>query len=149
MPVFYFAVNTQKQQGYAPVLTYLSGEWMLMNCSVNTPDNATLFRKVYGQDKYAVHVDNKKVKMPAKNVFNITNLSSSDRATYTCEVCSVVVKKTILSFRKGKFLILPAHFLQFYVAVLSTVDCSGWGGGRNAIQREIEQLLMFIYTSVM
>ena len=34
-----------------------------------------------------MHVDNKTIKMAVKNVFNITNLTSSDAGGYTCKVC--------------------------------------------------------------
>ena len=95
----------------------LTAEWILFDCTVNTADNATLYFKEINQINVkwltlkvkpvdtlgtVVHVDNKKVTMPVKNVFNLTNISSSDQGAFTCRVCSQSRNPELLRTGEGK-----------------------------------------------
>ena len=88
---------------------YLTGEWALADCSVCKGDNVTLWFR-----SKKVHVDNKKIKMAAKKIFNITNLSSSDTGMYSCkENSQLVCRSTTVEHRKGKYFIPPGPMELF------------------------------------
>ncbi|XP_028411444.1 fibroblast growth factor receptor 3-like [Dendronephthya gigantea] len=64
----------------------LIGEWLVIDCTVNTIDDVTLW---FGNKN--VTVDNKRVFLVSKNVFNLTNLTqdmqSKSGKEYTCRAC--------------------------------------------------------------
>ena len=82
----------------------LAGEWVLFNCTVNTSDNATLYynERNSANNLTVVHVDNKRVKMPVKNVFNISNVKSTDEGFFTCKACNQSRKRVFLQIYEGK-----------------------------------------------
>ena len=60
----------------------LIGEWLMINCTVTTSDNVTVW---YGNNR--VTFDNKKIKLVSKNVFNLTNIThdmAGGDKQYTC-----------------------------------------------------------------
>ena len=72
---------------------------MLVNCTVNTTDDATLsFIKTKRGSKLpkSIHVD--------KNVFNITNVTIDDNGKYTCTVCNESREQRELIIGDGKIL---------------------------------------------
>ena len=79
----------------------LAGEWIVVNCSVNTNDNVALW---YGNDQLST--DQKRVTMVSKNVYNLTNLTEARaKKTYTCRVCgrNVCGNKAVgILFLEGK-----------------------------------------------
>jgi hypothetical protein len=81
---------------------------MLVNCSVDTSDNATLSFAGAGRRSHIVHADKKKIKMEATNVFNITNLIFDDAGKYTCKVCNKE-KAIRLYVNTGKMLSTILH----------------------------------------
>lgn len=56
----------------------LEGEWIVINCTVDTATNVTLLEFT---------VDDKKIKLISWNVFNVTNLTKEDEGIYRCKVC--------------------------------------------------------------
>ena len=56
------------------------------------------FGKSKGKPTKKLEVDNKKIKLVSKNVFNITNLTTQDHGWYTCQVCGK---------KRAKFLEVP------------------------------------------
>ncbi|XP_028411440.1 hemicentin-1-like [Dendronephthya gigantea] len=61
----------------------LIGEWLVIDCSVNTSDNVTLW---HGNSQ--MNTDNNRVTMVSRNVFNLTNLTQAmANEEYTCRAC--------------------------------------------------------------
>ena len=106
----------------------LPGEWKSIDCStVDDPDNVTLLFKRKGSNKISFpSVDNKKIKLVSKHVFNITNLQYNDTGMYMCgkQVLwndthyLVIFFEERIVVRKGKFCI--NRQLHFFVAKNST-----------------------------
>ena len=86
-----------------PESTYFVGEWILVNCSNNTPDNVTLF-KIKEKSGTDINVSgNKNIISAAKNIFNITNITNADKGKYVCKVCnSTSPVRRELKISKGK-----------------------------------------------
>ena len=82
----------------------LQGEWITFNCAIKTSENATLwFGKTKNEMKYKV--DDKKMKLVSKNVFNISNLKTDDGGWYTCIVCGKTRAKLLeVVSGQGKFI---------------------------------------------
>ncbi|XP_046852604.1 fibroblast growth factor receptor 1-like isoform X2 [Xenia sp. Carnegie-2017] len=70
----------------------LPGEWVMFNCSVNHND---LNVQILNSKREILHVDNSQIKILSKNVFNVTNLTKSDK--YTCNRCQVQYNIMVLS----------------------------------------------------
>ena len=80
----------------------------MVNCAVDTSDNATLSFAGAERRSHIVHADKKKIKMEATNVFNITNLTFGDAGKYTCKVCNKE-KAIRLYIHRGKTLTTILH----------------------------------------
>ena len=66
----------------------IQGEWIKFNCAIETSEKVTLwYGENMGETTKKLQVDNKKIKLIAENVFNMTNLTTNDEGWYTCEVC--------------------------------------------------------------
>ena len=66
----------------------IQGEWIKINCAIRISGNVHLwFGKRKGETTKKLKVDNEKIKLVSKNVFNITNLTTEDHGWYTCQVC--------------------------------------------------------------
>ena len=61
----------------------LEGEWIVINCTVDTAINVTL---LLGDQE--ITVDDKKIKLIPWNVFNVTNLTKEDEGIFKCRVCA-------------------------------------------------------------
>jgi hypothetical protein len=74
---------------YDPSIYRLLGEWMLINCDVSYWVPTTLSFKPNGSTNISdLHVDNEKIKLASKNVFNITRLMYEDSGHYICTIIS-------------------------------------------------------------
>jgi hypothetical protein len=82
----------------------IQGEWIKINCEIGTSANVNLwFGKDVGKTTKKLQVDDKKIRLVSRNVFNITNLRTSDSGWYTCEVCGNTHAK-FLEISEGNFL---------------------------------------------
>ncbi|XP_028407243.1 fibroblast growth factor receptor 2-like [Dendronephthya gigantea] len=91
------------------------GEWLLVNCAVNTADNATLILRKEPRSttsEITRVVDNKKIKMAAKNVFNITNVTITDEGRYFCNVCNKKRLLHLLQIIKGNAYLKPSVIIK-------------------------------------
>ena len=81
----------------------IQGEWIKINCAIRTSENVTLwFGKTKGKITKKLEVDNKKIRLVSKNVFNITDLTTKDRGWYTCQVCGGKHAKFLEVLGQGK-----------------------------------------------
>ena len=73
---------------YDPSTCRFPGEWMLINCDLHDWAVQTdLSYKPTGSDNLVeLPVDNKKIKLASKNVYNITRLTYNDSGEYICDV---------------------------------------------------------------
>ena len=80
----------------------IQGEWIKINCAITTSETVTLwFGKSKGETTKKLEVDDKKIKLVSKNVFNITNLTTQDHGWYTCQVCGKKRAKFLHVFGQG------------------------------------------------
>jgi hypothetical protein len=82
---------------------------MLVNCSINTSDNVTLYHTKLTNKETMVSDNKKKIKIVAKNVFNLTNITFADAGTYTCKACNKPIREEPQSLHLGLGKIL-IHF---------------------------------------
>ena len=81
----------------------IEGEWLTINCAVDTAETVTLY---FGKRMMGKPVDiNENIKLSAKNVFNITNLTTNDSGWYTCVVCGKKRAKFLEVSGQGNFVI--------------------------------------------
>lgn len=73
-------------QYYNPSFVRLPGEWILIHCNAYPRSNATLSFKPYETSDalYELPIDDGKIELVSKNVFNITRLARNDSGEYTC-----------------------------------------------------------------
>ena len=70
---------------------------MVINCAVNVKENVTLsLTKSSKSISRNLMVDNKKIKLLSKNVFNITDVTEKDDAIYDCTVCGQQRERRII-----------------------------------------------------
>ncbi|CAB4019783.1 ---NA---, partial [Paramuricea clavata] len=63
------------------------GQWLLINCSVNTSEKVTLwFKKNKTSEEEPQVIDKKKIISASKNIFNIKRLTYMDKGYYICRV---------------------------------------------------------------
>ena len=80
----------------------IQGEWIKINCAITTSENVSLwFGKSKGETTKKLEVDDKKIKLVSKNVFNMTNLTTQDHGWYTCQVCGKKHAKFLDVFGQG------------------------------------------------
>ena len=76
-------------------------EWVEFNCAIRSSENVTLwFGK--GNDRKQLQVDNDKIVLVSKNVFNVTRLTKEDDGWYVCEVCGKKKEIRLEISRNGK-----------------------------------------------
>ena len=85
----------------------IPSEWINFNCAFGTRTSEKVnlwFGDDIGRRTKKLQVDNKKIKLVSKNVFNITNLTTSDHGWYTCEVCGKTHTKLLKISGQGNFI---------------------------------------------
>ena len=81
---------------------------MEFNCGIRSSENVTLwFGK--GNNGKKLQVDNNKIILVSKNVFNVTRLTRKDDGWYVCKVCDNEKKIRLEISRNGK---LGSSFLE-------------------------------------
>ncbi len=80
---------------------HFQGEWVELNCTIRSSENVTLwFGK--GNDRKQLQVDNDKIVLVSKNVFNVTRLTNEDDGWYVCKVCGKKKEIRLEISRNGK-----------------------------------------------
>ena len=81
-----FSFNIGGVQYYNPSIVRLPGEWILIHCNVYDGSNVTLSFKPYEKSNAIreLFINDGKIKLVSKNVFNITRLIHDDSGEYTC-----------------------------------------------------------------
>ena len=79
------SITTDGVKYYDPSIYRLPGEWMLIKCNIFDWAPTTLSFKPNGTTNISdLPVDNEKIKLASKNVFNITRLEYEDSGEYIC-----------------------------------------------------------------
>ena len=74
---------------------------MEFNCAIRSSENVTSW---FGKDKDGkqLQVDNDKIVLVSKNVFNVTRLTTKDDGLYVCKVCGKEKKIRLEISKTGK-----------------------------------------------
>ena len=80
---------------------------MIINCNVHNDTNATLSFKPNGSDTtYDLSVNDEKIKLASKNVFNITRLAYNDSGEYNCTISTGnttdITEHQLMVLKEGK-----------------------------------------------
>ena len=86
---------------------------MLIRCDVPARANSTLSLQPKGMNEtiYNLSVDNEKIRLISKNIFNITNLAYNDSGDYMCEsdmleepntASRVMIRYRLIVIKEGK-----------------------------------------------
>ena len=108
----------------------IQGEWIKINCAITTSETVTLwFGKSKGETTKKLEVDDKKIKLISKNVFNMTNLTTEDQGWYTCQVCGKKLVKFVEVPDQGTQpwvnLVLPEILVVAYIVAYCKPEIEG------------------------
>ena len=89
MQIIPFFITEDGVKYYDPSVYRLRGESYTLNCDrLGMNVRKLTFYPTGSTAMFRLHVDNKKIKMLSKNVYNITNLAYNDSGEYACRVFS-------------------------------------------------------------